>query len=290
MEFAASFGEMGRGSTAAPTGVNEVITRPAPRIAEHLQEATVDAYYATYEDSELQEFGSEMSQHIMEVVIGTDERVRIEATDQYPWRCICSLRIKAADGRHFIGTGWLVSPRVLVTAGHCVYMHGAGGWAEEIEVIPGRNGGDEPHGSAICTQMSTVNGWVNDQDTNSDYAVIMLPEDKRFGDQLGWIGFSNRTDDELDNTVVNLAGYPGDKPSGTMWFDNRALADVTDQKLYYEIDTAGGQSGAPVWQYMADGTRHGCGIHTSGHLSGNSATRINDAVFNNIINWIGEAP
>ena len=289
MEFAPSYGEMGEGNKKAPKDVKEVMTAPKKESASST-EAMLDAYYGSFPNNESRAILNEFGTSIMEVVIGTDERVEITATDQYPWRCICSLRIKAADGRSFIGTGWLISPRVLLTAGHCVYMHDAGGWADEIEVIPGRRGSSQPFGSAICTQMSSVHGWVTDHDTSSDYGVIFLPEDKRFGDQLGWIGYANRATSDLEDKVVNLSGYPGDKPAGTQWFDNKRLINVTDEKLYYEIDTFGGQSGAPVWQYMPDGTRYGVGIHTSGHLSGNSATRINDVVFNNIVGWIGQAP
>lgn len=289
MEFAPSFGAMGEGSRKPLKHVKEVITKPQRKAADKT-ETMLDAYYGSFPNQESRAIMTEFGTSIMEVVIGTDERVEITATDLYPWRCICSLRIRAADGRSFIGTGWLISPRVLLTAGHCVYMHDAGGWADEIEVIPGRQGSNEPFGSAICTQMSSTHGWVTDNDTNSDYGVIMLPENKRFGDDLGWIGYANRATGDLENTVVNLSGYPGDKPAGTQWFDNKQLISVTNEKLFYEIDTFGGQSGAPVWQYMPDGTRYGVGIHTSGHLSGNSATRINDAVFNNIVNWIGQAP
>lgn len=289
MEFAPSVGAMGDGTKKAPKGVKEAITKPK-RKPTPKTEVMEDAYFGSFPDAESRAIINEFGTSIMEVVIGTDERVEITATDQYPWRCICSLRIKAADGRSFIGTGWLISPRVLLTAGHCIYMHDAGGWADEIEVIPGRKGSTQPFGSAICTQMSSVHGWVTDRDTNADYGVIMLPEDKRFGDDLGWIGYANRATSDLEDTVVNLSGYPGDKPAGTQWFDNKQLINVTDQKLYYEIDTFGGQSGAPVWQFMPDGTRYGVGIHTSGHLSGNSATRINDVVFNNIVGWIGQAP
>ena len=59
-------------------------------------------------------------------VIGTDEREQITQTDQYLWRAIASLRITARDGSHWIGTGWFISPRTLVTAGHCVFIKGSG--------------------------------------------------------------------------------------------------------------------------------------------------------------------
>ena len=57
-----------------------------------------------------------------------------------------------------------------------------------------------------------------------------------------------------------------------------------------EIDTAGGQSGAPVWMKMADGSRLGVGVHTNGAVTGNSATRICQPVFDNITAWKASVP
>ena len=53
---------------------------------------------------------------------GPDDRVQITRTQNYPWRVHCSLRIVAADNSLWIGTGWFVGPRLLVTAGHVVYI------------------------------------------------------------------------------------------------------------------------------------------------------------------------
>jgi V8-like Glu-specific endopeptidase len=78
--------------------------------------------------------------------------------------------------------------------------------------------------------------------------------------------------------------YPGDKPSGTQWFPARKATLVTPRTIIYNIDTAGGQSGAPVWRFL-NGQRHVVGIHTNGSQLGNSATRIVTAVFNNIKAW-----
>jgi glutamyl endopeptidase len=226
----------------------------------------------------------------MEVVIGDDDRTQVGNTNQYPWRCIASLLITASDGTSWIGTGWLVSPRLLLTAGHCVYMHNQGGWASQIEVIPGRNADDRPFSSCIATNFRTVQAWMSDKDRNYDYAAILLPENCRYGDQLGWFGYTVKGDDELTSLKSNLSGYPGDKPAGTQWFHSRTLTDVDERVLTYDIDSAGGQSGAPVWMRTQDGSRYGIGIHTNGDLAGNSATRINQEVFNNISSWIAEVP
>lgn len=289
MKSEPGFGQMERSQTQ-----DLEVTVPAPAISARESKATesvqlLDAYWGSY-GSPVSRALARSSHSVMEVVIGTDDRIQVTRTNEYPWRCICSLLITAADGTSWIGTGWLVAPRLVLTAGHCVYMHNQGGWASQIEVIPGRNGSDRPFGSCTTSNLRSVMGWINSRDRNYDYGAILLPETCRYGDQVGWFGYAVKNDDELTQIVTNLSGYPGDKPDGTQWFHSKTLKDVDPQVLTYETDTAGGQSGAPVWIRTADGNRYGVGIHTNGDLAGNSATRINQEVYNNIVNWIAEVP
>ena len=100
-----------------------------------------------------------------------------------------------------------------MTAGHCLYSHSAGGWARQIEVIPGMDG------------------------------AIILPNNT-LGNRVGWFGFAALSDGSLRNLLVNNAGYAGDKPFGTLWYNAGRITKVTARRLYYMIDTAGG----PQWQ------------------------------------------
>jgi glutamyl endopeptidase len=250
----------------------------------------LDAWYAEFGDpaSALAQ-DTRLARAALEVVIGPDDRVQIGNTTVVPWRWICALRITAADGSQFIGTGWLVGARTVMTAGHCVFMHSHGGWAKEIEVVPGRNGATRPFGSCKAVSFRSVTGWVNSHDRDFDYGAILLPTTHRFGDQLGIFGFAALSDAELMGLTLNLSGYPGDKPAGTQWFHSRVTSSVTPRTIVYNIDTAGGQSGSPVWR-LQGGVRHAVGIHTNGALSGNSATRIVPDVANNIALWKAAAP
>jgi glutamyl endopeptidase len=234
------------------------------------------------------------SSRLLEVIQGSDDRVRVGNTTAYPWRCIASLLITASTGAQYVGTGWLVGPRLLLTAGHCVYMADEGGWVRQIEVIPGRDATNRPYGSAVATAFRSVTGWTRDENSEYDYAAILLPEDKRFGDQLGWFGYSASSDEHLNNLTVNLSGYPGDGGKtgvqGTQWFHSRALTGNTARQVTYDIDTVGGQSGAPVWELQQNGGRYGVAIHTYGTSSHNGGTRITREVFDNIVRWAGEVP
>jgi glutamyl endopeptidase len=223
-----------------------------------------------------------------ETVHGPDDRVQITTTGQYPWRAIASLLITAHDNSTWIGTAWFISPRTLITAGHCVFIKDSGvpgrdGWVKKINVMPGRNGNTLPYGSVTSTVFKSVNGWTEDGDENFDYGAIVLPTP--LGETVGVFGIGVYPDDELENLAINISGYPGDKPSGTQWFDARVVAQVNARKVYYDIDTAGGQSGAPVVRIL-DGNRIGIAVHAYGGATSNSGTRINAEVHQRMKSWM----
>ena len=216
-----------------------------------------------------------------ETVCGSDDRVHVTAVTAIPWRWICQLIITMPNGAGFRGTGWFIGPKCVMTAGHCVYSKSNGGWARRIEVIPGMNGAARPYGSSVGTNFRSVNGWVNDTDPNFDYGAIILPNP--LGNVVGYFGFASLTDASLNNLLVNNSGYPGDKPFGTQWFNAGRVSSVNARKIYYMLDTYGGQSGSPVWRYL-NGERHAVGVHAYGGCP-NSATRINAPVYNNMLAW-----
>ena len=222
-----------------------------------------------------------------ETVHGVDDRIRITNTGAYAWRVHASLSITAADGSMWIGTGWFIGPRTLVTAGHCVFIKNSGvpgrdGWVRRMAVMPGRNGSTLPYGSVTTTSFRSVTGWTGNGDQNFDYGVITLPTP--LGNQTGWIGYGVYSDADLRASTGNITGYPGDKPSGEQWYASRRIANVNARKVYYDIDTAGGQSGAAVYRIIG-GARHAIAIHAYGGAVNNSGTRINTEVFNNLNAW-----
>ncbi len=225
-----------------------------------------------------------------ESVCGADDRVHVEAVANVPWRMIAQLIIKLANGSTVRGTGWFISPRTLITAGHCVFSHRNGGWAQSIEVIPGMNGRLRPFGSATSSNFRSVKGWTENQETSHDYGCILLPESARLGEKTGWFGFANLTDASLQSLLANNSGYPGDKSFGTQWYNAGRISKVTDRRLHYMLDTAPGQSGSPTWKYVANGggaggsTRTVVGIHNYGGCA-NKSTRINKPVFSNMMTW-----
>ena len=67
--------------------------------------------------------------------------------------------------------------------------------------------------------------------------------------------------------ALTVAGYPADRPIGTMWRHSERLRRYSPELLLYTVDTCPGHSGSPIWAAMA-GEPVVIGIHTSGILDG----------------------
>lgn len=247
-----------------------------------------------FQPADAEAFGAETSAEaavaeevasVLEVIIGRDDRMRIRNTRRSPWKRYCALRI-TMGGRTYVGSGCLTSRNTVLTAGHCVYMHGKG-WASEIEVIPGSDGRTRPFGSVKATSFRSVSGWVSGRRPEYDYGCIKLTRDAFSDHALGHFGYAAFSQDVLLSRRAVLAGYPGDKAFAELWGMSRRIKRVRPRQLHYDIDTMGGQSGSPVY-IKRNGHRYVVGIHNYGSGGGNMATRITPSVFKNIKKWSSE--
>lgn len=235
--------------------------------------------------------------NVFESILGdVDRRKQVLETDLLPWRMLCSLEIESATGLPYVGTGWFAGPRTVITAGHCVYDPiELGGWAKRINVIPARNGEPNPDfGDSASKEFSTTDRWLEAQDPDFDYAAIHLSED--LGTEVGSFGIGVLPDSELQNRLVNVAGYPVSPGNGRFqYFHANRIKAVTARRVFYDIDTMGGQSGGPVWVYL-DGSEEPTviGIHAYGvgavpaglNVVANSGPRILPEVLALIREWI----
>lgn len=223
-----------------------------------------------------------------ESVVGSDRRFRIYPQESgYPYRAVGLLTFTQGSGS-FTCTGWLISANTVATAGHCVHSGGSGGvWSTNVKFYPARNGASSPYGSCTGTRLHSVSGWTSSANDEYDYGAVRL--NCSIGTSTGWLGRWWTTASQVNLPIV-IVGYPGDKPSSTQWGGAGRVALSETRKTRYAIDTAGGQSGAPVIQADGSGVCEGdCGIAIHAYAASggnNSGTRITQTVNSNLQSWI----
>jgi V8-like Glu-specific endopeptidase len=114
--------------------------------------------------------------------------------------------------------------------------------------------------------------------------MIVLKEN--VGNRVGWMGYGWKKPMPYYN--VNINGYPGDKPAGTMWHAYCRLAFITTFRLYYPCDTYNGMSGSSVYVYFKKSKKriiYGIHAYGNGGFGFNGGTRIRKAVFKNLKKW-----
>ena len=220
----------------------------------------------------------------LEQVFGRDNRLPVRDTTVAPFRSICHISfLPARDNRTFGGTGWLISPRVVITAAHVVWDKKLGNnFSRNVAVYSGRNGSRFLKSSRFQS-LHVVSQWANASAGRSEYdfAAIVLKE------PIGSDAFFTpavKGRDELLRSRLYIVGYPVDKRDNRQWGHANRAATVEERLITYLVDTSGGQSGACVMVKKGD-SYEAVGIHNAGSDRGNIATRITDKVFNKILEW-----
>ena len=220
-----------------------------------------------------------------ESVIGTDGRTRVTDTTVFPARAIGQIELTQNFGA-FICTGWLIDKNTILTSGHCAYDPdgGTGDIIESATFSAGRNRLANPYGTCDVYEVQSPIEWRRDGNPKYDYSVMQLGTNNGgtittcdVGTTVGWFGMSwTAGADALTGAAATVQGYPGDKAFGTQWTMSGTIKKSTSQMLYYRMDTAGGQSGSPVFDpagAACGGTPCGMAIHSYGvGLAGPGAT------------------
>ena len=93
-----------------------------------------------------------------ETICDSDSRAQVSPTSPTPWRWNCELIITLKGGVKTRGTGWLIGPRTVMTAGHCVHTGKGGDWVQSVEVIPGMDGPARPYGQQVSSDYRSIKG------------------------------------------------------------------------------------------------------------------------------------
>ncbi|KAM0083726.1 hypothetical protein ACKRZS_004068 [Fusarium odoratissimum] len=235
-----------------------------------------------------------------ESIIGEDLRQLVDSCDIQEggkYRSIVKIQSRFQDrGRQtwMMGSGWLIRPDLLVTAGHVVHDWGRKlGPADQIKCYIGYNGKQSVgspqvqarYGAKVVTPVEWIEGSSN---RTKDVAFIQL--DRPFTGNLRIFSYV-KTPEAGDGTYLGVVGYPGDQTledeQGAQMYEEFARSDYNigespHHMVEYSISTFAGQSGAPVLR-NSNGRLHAIGTHSygGGGFDSNSGTTIGNPHGNN---------
>lgn len=218
-------------------------------------------------------FLDRMTDAIDYAVIGpTDGRRRVLNTRAFPFAAVCHVERDFGDGTWSGCSGFLVGPRTVVTAGHCIsspvrrrlkLSH----VPRQIRVWAGRDGANAPFGFTNGAQWFVHSSYARSADPQHDLGLILLAQAVRYGGP--YFELVSPPSRELarirQRRLLHISGYPGDKPRGTQWTHEERLDSFDARRLLYTVDTCPGHSGSPVWVEAWNGRpASAIGVHVAG--------------------------
>ncbi|OJW49683.1 MAG: hypothetical protein BGO67_04060 [Alphaproteobacteria bacterium 41-28] len=211
------------------------------------------------------------------VLCNQDRRELVDDPHEYPW-CAHGHMVMDYGGSYYIGSGTLIGEKYVITAAHNLYDRKSCSIPLSIKFYPGMKGRKTPYVSEAeyIIFHSRYKNLTNNQVKDDDLGIIKLKNP--LGKETGYLGLKVLSDTDLDDIMINITGYPGDYASGTLMYTmSGPVKLITSERIYYDIDTAPGQSGSGIW-ISEDGEYWIIGVHTYGDNEGkelNSGTRLN---------------
>jgi len=207
--------------------------------------------------------GSPPANYEAPAALGVDDRTPVANTLITPWNTVGYLSVTYPNNESFRCTATLISPYVVLTAGHCVHNKNRGGYAKNVRFYPaqyqntlGDNMPQRPYGKSDFAFIRTTETWTQISDQNSypiaeyrhDIAAVQFATPFTFTSTFMPVVYDSM------NSPVSAPGYPGvvqGKSSYGQWVHEGA--DISTSYMrnnhikQYAIDGSGGNSGGPFF-------------------------------------------
>jgi V8-like Glu-specific endopeptidase len=227
----------------------------------------------------------------LEGMVPDSERTQVTDTRPHPWRSICHLELTYENGKA-TASGCLVDPGVVLTAAHVVNHHELGR-AREVIVYPARFAGSPVYPPQRSTDVRCHEAWTRALISEHDYGVVLLRDRSAFK-PYGTFQMQALSDGDIQSlfdraSKLAVAGYPGNKPYGTLWTAKGNIIGWEQKTLRHTISTTVGQSGAPVFGINGSGSAVVIGVHSkeavTGSLPSNDCRRVTPELIREIEQW-----
>lgn len=179
-------------------------------------------------------------------------------------RTVGRVHVRSADGNGF-GTGFLVSPKLLMTNNHVLEnAQTAGASRVEFNFQEGPDGRLLP---SIFVDFDPATFYVTDRAL--DFSVVALKGNLSNISRFGWNGLSASEGKLIVGEYVSIIQHPSGERKQIALRENQVV-DVLENFVHYRTDTSPGSSGSPVfndqWEIVA--------LHHSGIPKKDSQGRI----------------
>lgn len=188
------------------------------------------------------------NQSTPERIIGGDDRQLVLDATSTINRTIVRINVEGVDKQghqiQYLGSGVMIGPDTVLTAGHVVYNLEAGEYYQNIKVVPAATWNGErflePYGYAVAKETEVLEAYKLG-DKSQAIGVIKLH--RPIGQETGYLTLAPNS--LSIGQQVKTIGYPGDK-KGMYFSEGTVLSMVGSQQARYDLDTFGGQSGSPI--------------------------------------------
>lgn len=201
---------------------------------------------------------------------GRPGTARVDDLKAYPFAVVGKLFMRFPNGALSVGSAWVIGRRAILTAGHCLYDAGGGGWASSVLFQPQYADGTSA-GKWAVSRPAALREWVSRGDLRFDLACGVL--NKVVGDVTGVAGYV--ANNATPPGTLTAVGYPAE-PTRRHQFDGEkmwravgefdptrdpAAGTTADRIVGMFNDLTGGCSGGP-WFRGGEPGPVACGLNS----------------------------
>lgn len=205
----------------------------------------------------------------------------------WPWTAHVRISVTFPNGDTGQGSGTLIDPYHVMTAGHMLHDDARGGTVTSLTVVPAYDRGIHPFGEAKARRFLSWNGWLEDGNSKYDLAVVRL--NRAVGGATGWYGYGYSSGCSFyKNNTMHNPSYPGESPyDGSQMYYRYGFGDgcPNKHKVRFNNYLWGGQSGSSCY-YRSGPDRYVVATMINSTSRKSYAVRMTGSMMNDVTDYM----